>query len=101
MIVFGSETMENKTMENKKCFKIKSSHLSFQMLHEGNKKTWTVIVKSNFDGWVLGYIKWHGAWRQYCFFPNGDCIWSSDCLDNLSDYIKALMKARRRDKSSK
>ena len=42
----------------------------------------------------LGQIKWHGAWRQYCFFPNGYTIWSAGCLGDVNDFLARLKRER-------
>lgn len=39
---------------------------------------------------VLGIIKWYGAWRQYCYFPEVQAVYSAGCLDDISDFIKHL-----------
>lgn len=71
-----------------------SKHLLFnQVPFDG--KTKKVCVTSSHDFSVLGYIGWHGGWRQYVFHPNIDCLWSWDCLKDLSEYIKNLMDERR------
>jgi len=40
----------------------------------------------------LGKIKWHGAWRQYCFFPEEDTLFNSDCLNDITDFLNKLNK---------
>lgn len=42
----------------------------------------------------LGVIKWYASWRQYCFFPENDTIFSSGCLQDIQDFIKKLMDDR-------
>jgi len=39
---------------------------------------------------VLGVIKWHCGWRQYCYFPSCPAVYSAGCLDDISDFIKQL-----------
>jgi len=38
----------------------------------------------------IGVVKWYASWRQYCFFPNGDCVFSVGCLNDIMDFIKML-----------
>jgi len=52
-----------------------------------------VVTKSTGD--ILGVIKWHFPWRQYCFFPFGDVVWSHGCLKQVMDFIKKLMERRK------
>jgi len=40
--------------------------------HNPGKKTWLYSVRKDSSkglGELLGLIKWNGAWRQYCFYP--------------------------------
>jgi hypothetical protein len=39
---------------------------------------------------VLGLIKWYGAWRQYCYFPVVQAVYSDGCLDDISNFINQL-----------
>ena len=38
----------------------------------------------------IGQIKWYGAWRKYCFFPNGETIWDNKCLEKIMDFLQEL-----------
>lgn len=61
---------------------------------EGFYKTkntpWTCMNKGSRS--ELGVIKWHGAWRQYCYFPLIQAVYSSGCLDDIADFLKQLNK---------
>ena len=46
-------------------------------------------------GVLLGEIKWHGAWRQFCFFPTNDTLWSDGCLADVRSFLKRLRAERR------
>jgi len=50
---------------------------------------------------TIGVIKWYGNWRQYCFFPYGETIWNSDCLNDINSVIADLMKSRNKKKLEK
>ena len=41
-------------------------------------------------GDMLGEIKWHGAWRQYVFFPSENTMWNSTCLENIQKFLKEI-----------
>lgn len=55
----------------------------------------------------IGQIKWYGAWRQYCFFPRKNTIWSKSCMKDIMEVLDALEKERfdnfkrRHDKQGK
>lgn len=40
----------------------------------------------------LGVVEWYGPWRQFCFFPSCDSVWSGSCLEAVRDFI---LKAKR------
>lgn len=75
-----------------------SEYLQFigPLIGHNLKKTKEFRVLSAHNDSVLGYIKWYGPWRQYCFFPREDCVWSSGCLADLAAFIKGLMDERKR-----
>ncbi|MBW8034846.1 MAG: hypothetical protein FVQ79_04155 [Planctomycetes bacterium] len=43
----------------------------------------------------LGIVKWHAAWRQYCYFPTVQAVYSAGCLDDIKDFIEHQMERRR------
>jgi hypothetical protein len=60
-----------------------------------DKKTRIVSVRSLRTREELGVIRWYGAWRQYCFYPNVRTIFNPTCMVRIVDEIKAMMAARR------
>ena len=47
------------------------------------KKTPVFRILDN-DDYDIGVIKWYGAWRKFCFFPNSDTVWDSNCLTSIT-----------------
>lgn len=43
---------------------------------------------------ILGEIKWFPQWRQYCFFPEDDCVFSKGCMADINQFIEKLMIQR-------
>jgi len=39
----------------------------------------------------LGVVRWHAAWRQYCYFPTVQAVYSSGCLQDIQSFIAELM----------
>jgi len=66
-----------------------SKYLEFTVI-EHKPKTVRVAVESKKTGHRLGIIMWYGPWRQYAFFPNIDTTFNSECLNDISEYIKEL-----------
>lgn len=73
---------------------MKYEYISFVPV-ESNGKTsiWNCI--NNKSQFVLGVIKWNSGWRQYCFFPTQDTVFSMGCLDDISDFIDTEMSKRK------
>lgn len=47
------------------------------------------------SGAILGIIKWHGAWRQYCFFTKGEIILNRGCMADITEFINQLHEERK------
>lgn len=70
-----------------------TEYLNFNCV--GHKpKTDVYEVSSKSDDSVLGTIKWYAPWRQYCFFPTEDKVFSRGCLNQVNEFIDKLMKER-------
>jgi len=73
---------------------VESEYFQFREIDVPTKtKRWDIISKSS--GFRLGTIKWYGAWRQYCFFPDRMTIWNTDCLQDIRTFIKEQMDLRK------
>ncbi len=46
---------------------------------------------------ILGEIKWFAQWRQYCFFPEDDCVFSKGCMSDINNFIEQLMDLRKQE----
>lgn len=53
------------------------------------QNTWTYYVGSDSMD-RLGVIKYFGRWRQYCFFPANDMVFSSGCLREIEERLKVI-----------
>jgi hypothetical protein len=51
---------------------------------------WKCMNKRHGD--ELGIVKWYGPWRQYCYFPSCQAVYSKGCLDDISDFVVQLAK---------
>lgn len=45
----------------------------------------------------LGRIIWYGSWRQYCYAPCQQTVYSEGCLADIMYFIAQLMQARKMD----
>lgn len=63
-------------------------------------KTNVYEVCNKKNGYYLGEIKWHGPWRQYCFFPDGGTLYERKCLKAIVDFIDELMEIWKKHKKA-
>jgi hypothetical protein len=54
-----------------------------------NRKTkeWAMWKEMHNQSECLGYVRWHGAWRQYVFSPEVQTIWSAGCLSFVTKFL--------------
>jgi len=68
---------------------------------EMQPKAKVFAVKNKSAGDILGYVKWYGPWRKYCFFidtPGALLVFCAHCLADIQDFINTLMEERRGEK---
>ncbi len=69
--------------------KTEYKYINFKIIEEKPKtKVWGCY--NNKSDFLLGEIKWHGAWRQYCFFPSAGTVFNNGCLVNIINFINQL-----------
>lgn len=51
-------------------------------------KTETYNVRSKDGDFLIGVVKWYTAWRKYCFFPANDCVFETDCLTDITFFVR-------------
>lgn len=68
----------------------------FQYIHfvkvAEKPKTSVWSCRNNRSNVELGYVKWYGPWRQYCFMPNAAelTVFNVACLQDIQDFIRSL-----------
>lgn len=69
-------------------------YIEFNLVaHNGVTQVYAVRnIKSQL---IIGWIKWNGAWRQYCFYPESETLYSEGCLTDICNLIIQLMNERR------
>lgn len=71
-----------------------NSYVNFNLI-EQKPKTSIFSVDNNNSGIRLGIIKWFSSWRQYCFFPTEETVFSQGCMKEIQDFIQNLKKERK------
>jgi len=87
------------SMENvqKAIEKIRIGKYMIAFLVEQKLKTSIYSINNITHGDVLGIVKWHSAWRQYCFFITSDIILSSGCMVNLQEFLNDLNEKQKKN----
>jgi hypothetical protein len=76
----------------------KGKYLRFDLL-EQKRKTSVYKVISKTQGATLGYIQWYGVWRQYCFYPTADTVFSEGCLYEITFFMCELKSAHKENRN--
>jgi len=75
-------------------------NIRYEYIHfvkiEDKGKTSVWECRNNRTDHILGHVRWHGPWRQYCYFPLCQAIYSSGCLADIQNFIKAADELRKR-----
>ena len=64
------------------------------LAQEGARSTMKWAVVNVASGATLGEIKWYGAWRQYCFFPARDTVFSAGCMTDLAAFLEGATEGQ-------
>lgn len=54
------------------------------------RKTGIWSCRNKSSNTELGVIRWNGHWRQYCYFPTVQAVYSAGCLMDIADFIGRL-----------
>ena len=65
-------------------------YIRFHRIEQKEKTNVYAVYTKNDD--QIGIIKWYSGWRQYCFFPDKETVWSKGCLQDINNFIYDLMK---------
>lgn len=76
--------------------KTRYKYIRFQEIPNPGKKTKHFQCRNNKSGGLLGLVEWERGWRQYCFYPCADTMFSKGCLEDVNDFITQLMDERKK-----
>lgn len=82
-------------MPNEQNLNAEFQYIVFLEMETESKKTkrWSVANKES--GYLLGFVEWYSAWRQYCFMPTSLTVFSKGCLNDISDFLKEIKNVRK------
>lgn len=52
--------------------------------YAGKTKRW--LVENKRAEQPIGTISWYGPWRQYCFYPLPNTVYSAGCLGDITEF---------------
>ena len=67
---------------------MRTKYKHIEMKPEGN--TWKVVNTQKKQ--VLGTIGYYNRWKQFCFVPAANTIFSASCLGDLQEFIVQLIE---------
>jgi hypothetical protein len=76
--------------------KTEYKYIHFENYSNPKQKTGRWMCVNNNHGTWLGEVKWYPGWRQYCFNPASDTVFSKGCLEDINNFIQQLMDGRKR-----
>lgn len=76
--------------------KTEFKHICFEKI-EQKHKTSVWGCESNSSGDQLGVVMWYPSWRQYCFFPDAEVLFSGGCLSDIQEFMTGLRKEETDD----
>lgn len=73
-----------------------SGYLRFDRMVPQDKRTTEVYTVVNaLRGITTGAIGWERRWRQYCFYPEDDTVFSAGCLGEVVTFLEGLQRSWR------
>jgi len=77
--------------------KTEYEYISFKLIEKKPKTTvWSCF--NNNSQVELGVVKWYPAWRQYCYFPMVQAVYSRGCNNDINSFIMGLEGLRSESK---
>lgn len=62
-----------------------------QLPGRGSTSVWS--CRNTDQGNELGVVKWNCVWRQYCYFPAVQTIYSVGCMRDIIEFIGLVTEA--------
>jgi len=70
-------------------------YINFSLI-EQKAKTGVYECRNNKVNDVLGIVKWFAPWRQYCYFPSVQAVYSRGCLADIQKFIDHVDSLRQK-----
>lgn len=71
----------------------------FIYFEAGYRDCW--FCYSNKKKTALGLVEYYGRWKQWCYFPASETVYSHDCLADIRDFLNQLNRTVQGEKGKK
>lgn len=95
----GTQTEEN-PKRSLPVIEVESEHivickviLAWEPKKKRKTNRYVIFNKKSYE--ILAEIYWNTGWRQYCLYPEPQCVWSTSCLDVVIKFIKEINTAHK------
>lgn len=79
--------------------KTQYEYLTFVQKPSGGK-TLVFSCRNTHHDTELGIVKWYSNWRQYCYYPTVQAVYSKGCLGDIQDFIRQLESLRKAERET-
>jgi len=77
--------------------KTEFEYLKFKKVQDKPKTSvWHIFNKKS--DFILGHVAWYPSWRQYCALFAAETVFSSGCLDDISEFVTELNSQHKKNK---
>jgi len=66
----------------------KHTSISVEEVAGGRTTRYRVMAKRPHH--IIGWVRWYGPWKEWCFLPLEGTIWSADCLRDVLELLNTL-----------
>lgn len=66
--------------------------------HKPKTEVYSVLTRSHDE--LIGEMRYFAKWRQYCFFPIKDTVYSKECLGDLLLFIQDVLEREGKKEGS-
>ena len=70
--------------------KLKYKFIHFVEIIDGQDNTLYWSCRNNNSKEELGQVKWYASWKQFCYFPIVEAVYSVSCFEDINDFIRQI-----------
>ena len=78
--------------------KTKYKYFSFEKAYVKSNESPYWFCTSKSSNYPLGVVKWFPDWKQFCFFPEEETVFSTGCLNDVVDFVTQLNELHNKER---